>query len=97
MPSKHLNDEGNTTRDSQGHGTHTASTSAGSYISNASYYGLATGTAKGGSPGSRLAIYKACASEGCRGSAILAAFDDAISDGVNVISLSLRGNCIYET
>ncbi|KAF9621444.1 hypothetical protein IFM89_021483 [Coptis chinensis] len=88
-PSKHLNDEGNTARDSQGHGTHTASTAAGSYVSNASYYGLAAGTAKGGSPGSRLAIYKVCASGGCRGSAILAAFDDAISDGVNVISLSL--------
>lgn len=57
-------------------------------MSGASYYGLATGTSKGGSPESRLAIYKVC-NAGCSGSSILAAFDDAISDGVDVLSLSL--------
>ncbi|KAI5402788.1 CO(2)-response secreted protease [Lathyrus oleraceus] len=78
----------NTVRDTRGHGTHTASTAAGSTVSGASYYGLAKGTAKGGSPESRLAIYKVCYS-GCPDSAILAAFDDAIHDGVHVLSLSL--------
>ncbi|PNX56651.1 subtilisin-like protease-like protein, partial [Trifolium pratense] len=79
-----------TARDNNGHGTHSASTAAGNAVSGASYYGLATGTTKGGSPESRLAIYKVC-SGGCSGSSILAAFDDAISDGVNVLSLSLGG------
>lgn len=56
---------------------------------NASFYGLAEGTARGGSPESRLAVYRVCYDFGCRGSAILAAFDDAIADGVDVLSLSL--------
>ncbi|KAK4351851.1 hypothetical protein RND71_027369 [Anisodus tanguticus] len=76
-------------RDQNGHGTHVASTAAGNPVSGASYYGLASGTAKGGSPGSRIAMYRVCTSDGCRGSAIMKAFDDAIADGVDVLSLSL--------
>ncbi|KAF6174318.1 hypothetical protein GIB67_040811, partial [Kingdonia uniflora] len=83
-------------RDTLGHGTHTASTAAGNSIAGASYYGLATGTAKGGSPGSRIAIYKVCTSDGCRGSAILAAFDDAIADGVEILSLSLGASAFMK-
>ncbi|CAK8569130.1 unnamed protein product [Lathyrus sativus] len=79
----------NTVRDAIGHGTHTASTAAGKNVSGASYYGLAKGTAIGGSPESRLAIYKVCYGDDCYDSAILAAFDDAIHDGVHVLSLSL--------
>ncbi|XP_031475852.1 CO(2)-response secreted protease-like [Nymphaea colorata] len=78
-----------TPRDSIGHGSHTSSTAAGVAVPAASYHGLATGTAKGGSPTSRLAIYRVCTSEGCKGSAILAAFEDAITDGVDLLSLSL--------
>ncbi|KAL5557827.1 hypothetical protein UlMin_034038 [Ulmus minor] len=78
-----------TARDSIGHGTHVASTAAGSTVNSASYYGLAEGTAKGGSPNSRIAMYRVCSEQGCRGSTILAAFDDAIADGVDVMSLSL--------
>ncbi|RDX76568.1 CO(2)-response secreted protease, partial [Mucuna pruriens] len=85
------NDDGsdNTPRDSLGHGTHVASTAVGAAVSNASYYGLAAGSAKGGSTESRLAVYRVCSNFGCRGSAILSAFDDAIADGVDVLSLSL--------
>ena len=77
-------------RDMIGHGTHVASTAAGSEVQGVSYYGLAAGTAKGGSPGARIAMYGVCSPHnGCRGSSILAAFDDAIADGVDVLSLSL--------
>ncbi|CAJ1975308.1 unnamed protein product [Sphenostylis stenocarpa] len=75
-------------RDTIGHGTHVASTAVGSIVRDVSYYGLGPGNAKGGSPKSRLAIYKVC-SFACEGSAIMAAFDDAIADGVDVLSLSL--------
>ncbi|KAK4429415.1 CO(2)-response secreted protease [Sesamum alatum] len=79
-----------TPRDESGHGTHVASTAAGRLVSGASYYGLAKGTAEGGSPGSRIAMYRVCTpGGGCLGSAILKAFDDAIADGVDVLSLSL--------
>ncbi|KAK9108679.1 hypothetical protein Sjap_016739 [Stephania japonica] len=80
---------GDTPRDTIGHGTHTASTAGGRSIAGASYYGLATGTAKGGSTRARIAVYRVCTNIGCRASAILAAFDDAIADGVDVLSLSL--------
>ncbi|KAI3724500.1 hypothetical protein L2E82_36280 [Cichorium intybus] len=79
----------NTPRDMNGHGTHVSSTAAGNTVSNASYYGLATGSAKGGFPGARIAMYRVCGARGCLGSVIMKAFDDAIEDGVDVLSLSL--------
>ncbi|KEH19203.1 putative tripeptidyl-peptidase II [Medicago truncatula] len=76
-------------RDFNGHGTHTASTAAGVIVNNASYYGLAKGTARGGSPSARIAAYKACSGEGCSGGTLLKAIDDAIKDGVDIISISI--------
>ncbi|KAH0460737.1 hypothetical protein IEQ34_008312 [Dendrobium chrysotoxum] len=77
-------------RDSQGHGTHTASTAAGRLVANASLSGLAEGTARGGVPSARLAVYKVCwLYQGCSDVDVLAGFDDAIADGVDIISLSL--------
>lgn len=76
-------------RDSSGHGSHTASTAAGRYIANMNYKGLANGGARGGAPMARIAVYKTCWSSGCYDVDLLAAFDDAIRDGVHVISLSL--------
>ncbi|KAK1384524.1 hypothetical protein POM88_022259 [Heracleum sosnowskyi] len=38
-----------------------------------------------------IATYKVCHAFGCSGSDILAAMDTAVSDGVNIMSLSLGG------
>ncbi|TVU41283.1 hypothetical protein EJB05_14786, partial [Eragrostis curvula] len=52
---------------------------------------MAAGTVRGGVPGARLAVYKVCWDNECHGADILAAFDDAIADGVDVISFSIGG------
>lgn len=77
--------------DSDGHGTHTASTAAGNSVHGASLYGIAEGTARGGVPSARLAIYKICWIMGCTDMDILAAYDAAIADGVDIISVCLGG------
>ncbi|TKY56800.1 Cucumisin protein [Spatholobus suberectus] len=78
-------------RDSEGHGTHTASTAAGNPVSMANMLGLGHGTARGGATSARIAVYKACWADGCDEADILAAFDDAIADGVDILSVSLGG------
>ncbi|KAF5947545.1 hypothetical protein HYC85_013502, partial [Camellia sinensis] len=91
-------------RDKDGHGTHTASTIGGRTVANVSVLGgLASGTATGGAPLARLAIYKVCWAipnhpkrEGntCFDEDMLAAFDDAIADGVHVLSISITSNSV---
>ncbi|XP_039065072.1 subtilisin-like protease SBT5.6 [Hibiscus syriacus] len=86
-------------RDANGHGSHTASIAAGRRVKYASGIGgAARGTASGGAPLARIAICKACwaipgkpKSEGnaCTPEDILAAFDAAIGDGVDVLSVSI--------
>ncbi|ONK76872.1 uncharacterized protein A4U43_C02F730 [Asparagus officinalis] len=78
-------------RDSNGHGSHTSSIAAGRQVRGASLYGLAKGIARGGVPSARIAVYKICWSDGCSDADILAAFDDAIHDGVDIISISAGG------
>uniref|UniRef100_A0A7N0UKC1 Uncharacterized protein n=1 Tax=Kalanchoe fedtschenkoi TaxID=63787 RepID=A0A7N0UKC1_KALFE len=76
-------------RDGKGHGSHTASTAAGRYVKNMSNRGLAAGGARGGAPMARIAVYKTCWEYGCYDVDLLAAFDDAIRDGVHILSVSL--------
>lgn len=85
-------------RDVFGHGTHTASIVGGRKVANASALGgFANGVATGGAPLTRLAIYKACWTVPfddmkaivCQDDDVLAAFDHAVADGVQVISVSL--------
>ncbi|KAF3620114.1 putative transcription factor GTE9-like [Capsicum annuum] len=86
-------------RDKDGHGTHTSSTAGGKNVPNVSAIGgFAPGTASGGAPLARLAIYKVCwaipkvgKEDGntCFDEDMLVALDDAIVDGVDVISISI--------
>ncbi|XP_021908927.1 cucumisin-like [Carica papaya] len=79
----------NSPRDAEGHGSHTASTAAGREVQDVSYFGLAKGVARGGVPKARIAVYKVCWLQGCTVADILAGFEDAIADGVDIISVSL--------
>nr|GMD09368.1 subtilisin-like protease SBT5.3 [Ipomoea batatas] len=81
-----------TPRDVNGHGSHTLSTAGGNFVAGANVFGLGNGTAKGGSPKARVAAYKVCWAEDCFGADILAGFDRAIEDGVDVLSVSLGGD-----
>ncbi|XP_026666053.2 subtilisin-like protease SBT1.5 [Phoenix dactylifera] len=80
--------------DSQGHGTHTASTAAGGAVPNASLRGYAAGVASGIAPRARIAVYKACWASGCYDSDIIAAIDAAVTDGAHVISISLGAGVV---
>ncbi|KAG0465895.1 hypothetical protein HPP92_020059 [Vanilla planifolia] len=70
--------------------TTSLATTAGHVLPNTSLSGLAEGTLRGGVPSARLAVYKVCwDNEGCSDADLLAAFDDAIADGVDIISISI--------
>lgn len=60
-------------------------------MNDASFYGIAKGTARGGVPAARIALYKVFCSFlfGCSGADILAGFDDAIADGVDIVTISM--------
>lgn len=85
------------TRDGDGHGSHTASTAAGNFGVSASVEGRDFGTVSGMAPAAKIAAYKVCFNDtdpntgGCYTSSTLAAVDDAVTDGVDVINYSISG------
>ncbi|XP_010443761.1 PREDICTED: subtilisin-like protease SBT5.4 [Camelina sativa] len=85
-----------TSRDHDGHGSHTLSTAAGNFVPGANVFGIGNGTASGGSPKARIAAYKVCwppvNGAECFDADILAAIEAAIDDGVDVISASVGGD-----
>lgn len=78
-------------RDSNGHGTHTATTAAGSAVANANPLGINRGNIHGIAPAAGVSIYKVCGAEGCFPSDSAQAVARAILDGVRVINFSISG------
>ncbi|MEJ1109444.1 MULTISPECIES: S8 family serine peptidase [unclassified Kribbella] len=78
-------------RDSNGHGTHTSTTSAGGPVSDANPLGISRGPIRGIAPAAAVSVYKVCGAEGCFPSDSAAAVARAILDGVRVINFSISG------
>ncbi|KAL1205376.1 Subtilisin-like protease SBT3.12 [Cardamine amara subsp. amara] len=76
-----------------GHGTSVSSIAASSFVPNVSYGGLAPGVMRGGAPKARIAMYKVVWAKAPLDSTSVAnvvkAFDEAMKDGVDVLSISL--------
>ncbi len=85
-------------RDLDGHGSHTAGTAAGDYNVPAVINGLTLGDASGMAPAAHIAVYKALWHNLASGNAsggtvdLVAAIDDAVADGVDVINYSISGS-----
>jgi subtilisin family serine protease len=75
---------GHDIRDTDGHGTHVASTIAGTGRASGGRY-------KGVAPGAKLLVGKVCAGSACPESAILAGMEWAAAAGAKVVNLSLGG------
>ena len=86
-----LPSEYTTARDDNGHGTHTSSTAAGDAGVSASIFGRALGIVSGIAPRAYVMMYKVCGNSGCFTSDSVAAVNQSILDGVNVINFSISG------
>jgi len=83
-------------RDSDGHGSHTAGTAAGNFGVAAHINDEFQGNISGIAPRARVAVYKVCwegtSNGGCARSDSMAAIDQAVADGVDVINFSIGGS-----
>ena len=78
-------------RDSDGHGTHTATTSAGGVVEDVTVLGSPLPAVHGVAPGAHVMEYKVCGPQGCYAADTAAAVAQAILDGVDVINYSISG------
>ncbi|MFC7504008.1 S8 family serine peptidase [Nocardioides sp. GCM10030258] len=83
-------------RDGNGHGSHTASTSAGNPVKDVSTEGVDFGSISGVAPAAKIAVYKALwATPDGRASGttsdLVAAIEQAVTDGVDVLNYSISG------
>ena len=83
-------------RDNNGHGSHTATTAAGNGNVTAEFSGTPLGVVSGIAPRAHLAVYKVCFTDSagngsCYTSDSMAAIEQAILDGVDVINFSIGG------
>jgi hypothetical protein len=89
-------EEYNSPRDFGGHGTHTASTAGGNSGVIVTGPAAPFGSISGMAPRARIAAYKVCWSVepngGCFSSDSVAAIDQAVADGVDVINFSISGS-----
>jgi subtilisin family serine protease len=76
-------------RDSNGHGTHTTSTSGGNPIADPMLFGIDRGPIQGIAPGAYLMSYKALGPKGGFDSDLVGAIEQAVYDGANVINYSI--------
>lgn|GEM_PF-2497006 len=81
-------DSGNNPRDDQGHGTHTASIAAGNHVTATLAAGLSR-QISGVAPHANLIAYDVCDGGYCPSWVLVAAVDQAVADGVDVISLAI--------
>lgn len=86
-------------RDNDGHGSHTATTAGGNNGVEASRGGEFLGLVSGMAPRARIAAYKVCWNgsippkpRGCASIDSMAAIDQAVADGVDVINFSIGGS-----
>jgi subtilase family protein/fibronectin type III domain protein/PA domain-containing protein/peptidase inhibitor I9 len=89
--------EFNSPRDWAGHGSHTASTAGGNRGVPATGIAAGLGSINGMAPRARIAAYKVCWADqptggGCFNSDSVAAVDQAVADGVDVINFSVSGS-----
>ncbi|HXB57057.1 MAG TPA: S8 family serine peptidase [Vicinamibacteria bacterium] len=88
--------EFNSARDNNGHGTHTATTATGDAGVAAGFGGTPLAHVSGIAPRAHVAVYKVCFTDSagggqCFNSDSAAAIEQAIADGVDVISFSIGG------